>query len=169
VKHFYLKPVRGGPLVAQIHKCGSSAIEFALHEYETVPVEESHSYDVRVGFIRNPVKRFKSWYSFIRGQYLEGHRLSDMPVSVVESYHGWVDYALENLMEQFVAPYTTTFPNMTNVHKLSDIEKVWRDYFVGWRRPTQQNAFYPAEDIDDYRLKDIERAYAGDLDLWHSL
>lgn len=155
------------PLVALIHKCGSSTISNALHAAHTVMVDKSDSYPVRIAFIRDPIERIKSWYSFLTGIAETGSQtIYHIDISTYESF---IDSALSNPGLVIFQPYSTGFQNLTDVYKLSDIESVWPKYFKLRRKPSRSNAFYPHPGINDYRLDELRDLYREDLELWRSL
>lgn len=165
--------------VVMLKKAGSSSFYSAIHNSKkglNLTNEEAIPYSKRVMFIRNPLARHHSAFSFFWWLKADGHvtDVIDMGVfkgdNVQEDYEAFVDYSLENENGHWnsqiaEASFNGEFiPN--RVHRFEDLQTYWEEYFTGllpW-----SNAFSKVQ-VDEYRREDLIKFYTEDITLWENL
>lgn len=165
--------------VAVIRKGGSLSIDQALMPAEYFGVERALEFPVRVAFVREPMERYASSFSFFTHQY---NRMGENdtvtgdvpPVEVVNAgYHAWVDWTLdEDPMNRHWIPQVEqlTYEGVlvpTEIHRFEDIHDHWERLFGPGMLPHINAA--SRLPTDDYRTDDINNRYEQDLALWQSL
>lgn len=160
-----------GPAIAQIPKCGTMTIGFAMGGPDEITNNEAMKLNVRVAFIRNPLDRLASAFSFfsearIRGNYPEGR-----PPSKTKSYETFIDWALETTDTHIIPQYELLLtedgefvPNQ--LHKLSEIQDVWMSYYPAPKGKFPHRNSSERLATTAYRISDIDKRYAKDFELW---
>jgi len=156
--------------IAVIPKAGSQSIRQCCRYQVLMSNDEAMSYETRVAFIRNPVERLKSAYSFFHYLMVDGVRTDGNapPHSALVNWEGFVDYALSTPNPHWKPQADLLLDSKgnfvpTTVHKFEDIKEHWEKYYKGalpWI-----NASSRAE-TNDYRLDDIRSYYKEDFELW---
>ena len=161
--------INGTP-VALIPKAGTQSIqEFAQ---EVITNTETNRYKHAIAFLRNPLTRLVSCYSFLHNLIVVNKQNTSVNIAAenLSSYSAFIDYMLLNDDE----------------HWIPQVELIQHD------RETHQTVFYTFEnmpetfkklfsinlqhinssqhlEISSYRLDDITRYYKGDFEKWLSL
>jgi len=149
--------------VAQIPKAGLNTMREWLSGFRVVGNDDPDllACPQRVMFVRNPLNRLVSCYSFFKALSDIGKNHScDAPVSSWESF---VDHILVNDDPHWVSQVEHSGNKQTVVHRLEDMEFVWFRYYRGplpWSNKTHRR---PAS---NYRLLEIVKKYLDDYDLW---
>ena len=133
--------------------------------------EEVLSVPVRVAWIRNPLDRMQSAYSFFFYLNERGSNGRTIPsIDDTRSWENFVDLVLttENMhwCKQVEALTHDGIYVPTVTHKFEDIMELWGNYLPGllpW-----QNACSKLP-INDYRSDDIEEYYKEDFKIWRGL
>ena len=141
--------------------------------------KDAFNYSKRIIFMRDPIDRFHSGFSHFHYISSVGSHFDDMPKEslyiegrgIQKDYEAYVDYALSNKNPHWIPQIEVMthegkfIPNV--IHKLSDIKKVWGDYFTTGKLPWD-NA-WTRQETTDYRANDLLNYYKDDLELWGSL
>lgn len=159
--------------VAVIPKSGSQSIRHCCRFQVLLSNEEAKSYPVRVAFIRNPIERLKSAYSFFYFLMEDGVKTDGTapPHSSLGSWPDFVDYALGNDNPHWKSQVDTVrddsgliIPN--RFHKFEEIKDHWEGYYKGALPWINASSRAPTS---DYREDDINKFYIEDFELWRSL
>lgn len=154
-----------------IPKNGSTSMRNAMPSNKIYENDEVLDVPVRVAWIREPIERLKSCYSFFH--YLNAHDNNGQRTPTAEHTSSWekfVDHALStknihwNPQKEILMIDGEYIPTVS--HKFEEIMERWGDYKPGllpW-----QNACTKLP-INDYRKDDINEFYTEDIALWHSL
>lgn len=162
-----------GTAVAVIPKSGSQTIRHCCRYQVDLTNDEALRYQTRVAFIRNPIERLKSAYSFFHYLMKDGVKTDGTapPYSSLGSWQDFVDFALENKnphwLPQVQHLYASSGEFVPNaMHKFEEIREHWEKYYKGalpWLNATSRAP------TNDYKLDEINAYYLEDLELWHSL
>lgn len=157
--------------VALIRKAGSTSMTHVLTGW--VECQDVLHIPMRVAFIREPISRLISCYSFFKELHRRHTQMGPhAPTkSAVSSWQSFVDYKLQNDNQHWrsqVAYLTTASRYVpTHTHRFEDIGTLWQEYFNTRFLPTFNATVH--QKVDDYRRGDIIEFYKEDLELWHSL
>ena len=163
--------VTEGFAVAFIPKAGTNTFRQWLGQYEVYENDDPRlmEYDKRIAFIRHPVERLTSAYSYFGEKTDRG-----VPHSVkapVKLWEEFVDHMLkpENVDVHW-APQSLLIGGKQNiVHRFEDLKDIAPTYVakpIPWHNKSKHRV------VSNYRLPDIYKYYARDLALWsqaHSL
>ena len=152
--------------VAQIPKCGIQTFqEWLGKDFEVVANDAPVLGDIsrRVAFIRHPLERLKSCYSFFYWMNDYGHT-SKNKVNTT-SWREFVDQVLsdkpdnEHWLSQ--SEHIGSVPNI--VHRFEDFSKHWETYRKGimpWNNKSSRLPTFP------YRTAKLVAKYSDDFALW---
>lgn len=150
--------------VAEIPKAGLSTIREWLHPGFVVVKNNDprlKNCPVRVMFVKNPLARLQSAYSFLKVRDALGSKMKHgAPLS---SWHDFVDYILENENIHWMPQVKRAGHLQTVVHRLEDLNHIFYRYHEGMVLHSNITRRVP---VDNYRLLDIVEYYMGDFDLW---
>jgi len=162
----------GGIALALIAKVGTQSFKEVIDVdtgWYLIP-EEALEYPIRVFFIREPMARLRSAYSFFIKLRNGGERYDSLPYSVLNSWPEFVDHVLTNSDEHWnpQVPQVTYKGEFTpnKVFRFEDVKKWWPN-FTSIRLP-HANASIPQEVID-YRSVELKEFYAEDIKMWNSI
>jgi hypothetical protein len=154
-----------------LRKCGSTSIINCLSVKGESTNEEVINIPTRVFWIRDPISRLQSCYSFF--YYLnekDQNGTHQVTKEVTASWESFVDYILANddphWKPQAEQLKIEGVPVWTNIHRFEDIVSIWGGYiegFLPWYNACTQLT------INDYRKDEIEIKYKEDIDLCLSL
>lgn len=156
--------------VAQIPKCGINSIrEWLGRSIVVVKNNDPRLLKIsrRVAFIRHPIERLKSVYSFFYWLNEDGRKHScNAPVDNWESF---IDYVLnpditddKHWLSQII--HVGSVPNI--FHRFEDIASKYEIYKPGL---LPHNNKASRRLTTDYRLSDLISKYVDDLNLWREL
>lgn len=152
--------------IAQIPKAGLVSLQKALGK--SFPVKPNNDPALlvisrRVVFIRHPIERLKSAFSFFCRLLTEGIQHSSG--ATTESWEGFVDQVLASQHDDEhwrpQSEHIGTVPNI--IHRLEDIDRHWHRYCDV--PITRENAS-PRQPTNDYRLDEVLVKYDADMQLW---
>lgn len=152
-------------------KNGATSMRNCFIEKKIYKNNEVLDISVRVAWIRNPMERLISAYSFF--YYLNeqnGNKEKVAQKEHTESWESFVDHFLStpdihwNSQKEILSLDGEYIPTIS--HRFEDIMKLWGNYLPGllpwWNACTKLPT-------NDYRKGEIDNYYAQDLDLWLSL
>lgn len=152
--------------IAQIPKAGIHTIEEWLGTksgFVLATDEDAMKVSRRVAFIRHPVERLKSSYSFMYWLKEYGSEHDSKPA--VHSWAAFVDFALANDNGHW-RPQHLIVNGVPNIyHRFENIGEHFEKYRPGILPHNNRATRLPT---DDYRAGDIAAFYADDLRLWES-
>lgn len=158
---FYFSPSRD-LAVAQIPKAGLMSIrEWLGPGFSVVPNEAARVASRRVAFIRHPIERLKSCYSFFYwlADYGQPHSCG----APVDSWEAFVDFALTHDDEHW-RPQSLHVGDVPNVYRrFENIGQCYEEFRPGFMPQLNRSTRLPTT---DYRKAEIEAFYADDLALW---
>lgn len=159
---------KGDVAVALIPKAGSQSIQMALGRNQ-IPAEEALELPVRLAFIRNPIKRLESNFTYFKFLGNE-HNTWAVPKQALTSWSSFVDHALE-VEDDHWKPQVKLISYEGQivcnvVHRLERIKEFWKVYFPDNALP-HINSLRGVNQVP-YRLDDLYDYYAEDLEMWHS-
>jgi len=163
--------IKNNIAISCLPKNASSSIrQFARDQ--TYPNKEVLHIPVRVGFIREPLNKLISVFSFFKYQNEEAnHGGHIIPIDATRTWESCIDYVLDhddphwNPQVKALTYNGQYVPTVT--HRLEDINKVWGNYYKGLIPWVNATAHY---DVDEtYRINDIHDKYAADFDKWLGL
>jgi len=164
--------------VVMINKAGSTSFESSLSSHKKgkmIHGDDAQGYSKRVMFIREPLARHQSAFSFFWWLKDEGHVTSIFDLSLFKGkslagdYAAFVDFSLENGDSHWnpqvgeASDNGTFIPNI--VHRFEDLTNYWETYFTG--RLPWDNAFSKVA-TTDYRRGDLVEFYRNDTSLWEN-
>jgi len=168
--------------ISSIPKCGSQSVEGAvtgMRGGRIIENEEAMNYDTRVMFIRDPIVRLHSNFSFFWWLEFNGaDYFSFIPKGILTGqrgsedidYKNFIDYALDNPDPHWGSQVDLMTFNgefiPTHIHKFEDIQEHWEKYAAG--RLPWYNAWSRIP-ITDYRQDDIKSFYQKDIAMRDSL
>lgn len=160
--------------VALIRKAGSSSMSAVLSSWVEVPVTTVMDISLRVAFIREPITKLISAYSFFRELHKRGTKMQSPPAptkDAVESWESFVDYALDNYNVHWTSQVDYLTQDgvyvPTHTHRFEDIGTIWQQYFNTRLLPNYNACVH--QEVDNYRADDLQEFYKKDLELWHSV
>jgi len=133
--------------------------------------EEALNFSTRVVWLREPLDRLVSNYSFFKTiNEMDCHR-GRPNLQDTDSWESFIDFVLdgnENIHWNPQVEQLTLDGNYlgTVTHKFEDITKLWGTYYRG-RIPHMNGCVH--EPTTTYRLAEIEDKYKEDFDLWRGL
>ena len=159
--------------MAVIPKAGSTSMEMAICGHGTGIRVENHealSYENSVMFLRHPITRLTSCFSFFWWLHHYGRVTDIMPIELAANYESFIDHILAN-RDPHWQPQVELVRHegvmvAKTVHKFEELQLHWEKYFKGllpWA-----NAHSKAV-VTDYRKLDILEYYKDDLNLWGTL
>lgn len=162
----------GGIALALIAKTGTQSFKEVIDVdtgWYLVP-SEALEYPVRVFFMRHPVDRLKSAFSFFIKLRNEGAQYDPVKNEVIETWPKFVDHILTHSDEHWdpQIPQVTYKGEFTpnKVLRFEDVKKWWPN-FSSIRLP-HANASIPQETLE-YRVEELKALYAEDMQLWKSI
>lgn len=153
----------GGHAIALVPKCGNTSFS-ALVGGNRLTTEEALNMGTRVMFIRDPIDRFVSGYSFFYAMNELDSSRENVPISIThQGYEHYVDHALSTPNPHWVPQMELTRGIATHLYKFDcdSIRKWWPMHWPGCQ-PDWLNACTHLP-TTDYRLDDLRRYYADDL------
>lgn len=149
--------------IARIQKAGLMTMNAWLRGFELVRNDDPHLLQcpVRVAFIRNPLARLQSSYSFFKGMDAGGTR-HNCPAPR-ETWEEYVDYILENENEHWIPQARHTGNLQTITHRFEDFDNLFFRYHSHPKTHENKSAPYP---VNAYRLTDIVEYYREDFESW---
>ena len=126
---------------------------------------------VRVAWVRNPIERLVSAYSFFHYLNESGKNGQNTPNKLhTSSWESFIDHILETKNPHWCKQVEALTLNgeytATISHKFEDIMYLWGNYakgFLPW-----QNACTKLP-TNEYRKSDIDSAYSEDIELWSGM
>lgn len=149
--------------VAQIPKAGLMTLQDWLYGFDVVKNDDADLLNCsnRIMFVRNPISRLQSSYSFFKNiKDTGGNRSKGAPL---DNWHDYVDFALENDNEHWRPQVEHSGGIQTKVHRFEDLSKVFFRYHPRHIGHKNRSARVP---VDNYRIKDIVDYYSEDMNLW---
>lgn len=151
--------------VAIVPKCGNTSFS-AVVSATRLSTDEAMSVPTRVMFVRDPIDRFISAYSFFH-MLNDGEDRGDVPVPRAATHNGyphWVDFALSTINPHWAPQVELTGGIATHLYKFNcdSIRKWWPIHWPG-RQPDWLNACSHLP-VTDYRRADLLSYYSADLD-----
>ena len=149
--------------VAEIPKAGLNTIREWLTGFDVVKNDDERLINcpVRVMFVRNPLVRLQSAYSFLRVCEANGNKMKHG--APLGSWHDFVDYILVNDNLHWNPQVRRTGHLQTVVHRLEDLNHIFYRYHENMVLHSNPTRRVP---VDNYRLHDIVEYYLEDFDLW---
>lgn len=152
--------------VALVPKCGNTSFS-ALVGGGRLSLEDALNIEQRIMFIREPMDRFTSGYSFFYAMNELDASRENVPMGVThQGYEHYVDYALSTPNPHWMPQMELTGSIATHIHPFScdSLRKWWPVYWPG-RQPDWLNACTHLP-TSDYRLDDLRRYYSADFDAY---
>ena len=147
--------------IAQIPKCGITSFREWLSDFDLIP-NDRVCVSKRVAFIRHPLERIKSAYSYMYWIQHRGGRLPDSRITT-ESWESFVDWALENDNEHW-RPQIEFVGDVPNIwHRFENLDLYWERYKPGILGHENRASRL---DTSEYREADLRAMYSDDLRLW---
>ena len=150
--------------VAQIPKAGLTTImEWLGRDFPPVSNDEARKVSRRVAFIRHPIERLQSCYSFM--YWLKDYGTPHKSGTPVDSWESFVDYALthDNMHWQPQAEIVGDVPNIyRRFERLAECYEEFRPGILPWHHRTSRIP------TTDYRAGDLAERYSADLALWEA-
>lgn len=156
-----------GIALALIAKAGIQSFTEASGDQWYMSNEQAIEFPTRVFFIRNPIDRLKSCYSFLVGLKDEGAKQDMIPEEHLLTWGLFVDYILKNSDEHW-DPQTEQLKykgilTPTHTFRFEDISHWWPKCFdVTLPHANASNRL----DIEDYMVNEINDFYSVDNDVW---
>jgi hypothetical protein len=153
-----------GKAVVLIPKAGSMSINTALNS--GIPAEDAFKCQTRLAFVRHPIQRLISAYSFFSGLNDRGCFNRVASAAVTGSWQAWVDFILERKNKHWMPQHEIIANFPTATYRFEKLVDVWPMYFpVALPHKNRSER----RKTETYRASDLERYYKKDLDLWLSL
>ncbi len=164
--------VKNNIALGLIPKNGSTSFRNALATSQTITGDEAMQYATRVIFVRDPIERFNSAYSFfyyLNDTNQNGQSTNITKTSTHNGYDHWVDFALSTNNAHWFPQTKIMEGRQTIAHRfnLENIQKYWPKYWPG-KRPDWLNATTGHLPSNDYRKADILEFYKDDIALFNS-
>ena len=152
--------------VAQIPKCGIQSFnEWLGRGFKVVANDDPVLQEIsrRVGFIRHPLERLKSCYSFFFWMQEYGHKSKN--VVHTESWQAFIDQVLnsEPDNEHWLAQAVHVGDVLNIIHRFEDLDRHWETYRPGFLPWNNKATRLPTE---PYRTAELIRKYAEDFAMW---
>lgn len=143
--------------VAQIPKSGLNTIANWLGKGFLVVPNDQVVVGIRVAFIRNPLERLKSCYSFMHWQSV---RRGDGPID----WHDLVDRVFSDEDNEHWRPQATHISGVDCVvHRFENLSRHYQSYWPGLLDHFNKATRMPT---DDYRYDELVEFYKDDQRLW---
>ena len=161
-----------GPAIACIPKNASFSIMRVMGDAKELTPDEAMRCDVQVAFIRDPVDRLQSLYSFLYWIEAKPNARHNVAIGPFDCWQEFIDQALIS-SDPHVLPQSDLISDkrgqMPNrLHWLKDIAEVWGDYYPGM---VPDKSEFPHSNramrlpCEDYRMADIKQKYEKDYEL----
>ena len=158
--------------VACIPKIATSSIQDAISKgYVYKNTDEILNVSTRVAWIREPIIRLQSAYSFFNAMYKQSSYGGTYPTEdQCSTWEKFVDCILVNEdkhwrpQADFIVYEGKVVSNF--IYKFEDIQKTWSNHFDGllpWLRACKHLP------INNYRRDEINEYYKRDIELWSGL
>ena len=149
--------------VAMIPKAGVNSIRKWLREYEVVTNDDPQLLKMgrRVAFIRNPLARLRSAFSYFRG--LDNQNIKHSVKAPTGTWASFVDFILENDDPHWHPQSDIAGDKQNIIHHFEDFN-LYAPYYCN-NIIYHLNKSVPRP-VYDYRLHDIMNLYSRDYDLW---
>jgi len=156
-----------GVALALIAKAGIQSFTEASGDQWYMSNEQAIEFPTRVFFIRKPIDRLESCYSFLIGLKDEGAKQDMIPEEHLLTWQLFVDYILANSDEHW-DPQTEQLLykgilTPTHILKFEDVSNWWPNFF-DVPLPHVNASIRLA--VEDYRLEEINNFYSVDNDVW---
>lgn len=152
--------------VAQIPKAGLMTIrEWLGPDFRVVSNDETKVVTRRVAFVRNPIERLKSCYSFFYWLSVNGQlHVSGAPLS---SWGVFVDHVLSGAEDEHWIPQSRHFGDAPNIwRRFESLPECYEEFKPGIlphnNRVTRLETY-------DYRTEELLQYYAQDFKHWSTL
>lgn len=149
--------------VAQIPKAGLTSIRYWLgHDFSVVKNDVARAASRRVAFIRHPLERLRSCYSFMCWHSEAGY----VPRSAapLNSWTTFVDHILSVKPDEHWLPQSVHVGDVPNIiRRFEQINECCRDFWDGTL--PHRNQVIRLE-TNDYREADLMEFYKDDMALW---
>lgn len=152
-----------GKAVAIVPKCGNTSFSNLVGGVR-LTLDETLAVDTRVMFVRDPLDRFTSAYSFFHMLNCDDRGKVHVPREATHNgYEHFVDFALSTENPHWKPQMQLTGGIATHLYKFSceSIRKWWPVHWPG-RQPDWLNACSHLP-TTDYRMNDLLEYYAEDL------
>ena len=148
--------------VAQIPKAGLSTImQWLGRDFPVVSNDEARRVSRRVAFIRHPIERLKSCYSFMYWQKDYGH--PHKCGAPVDSWEAFVDHILTHGNIHW-SPQSLIVEDVPNIYRrFENLADCYEEFRPGLLPHNNRASRLPT---NDYRKGDLLAFYADDLTLW---
>ena len=161
--------------VAKISKAGSTTIRAWLPAvtFRDVDNESARAASRRVAFIRHPIDRLESCYSYFCYLRAIGKPYTNrsLPIHVVDRItSGWnlfVDHVLSEEVDshwQQQSDFITDVPNI--LHRFEDFPKYYRNY---WNNTPQKLNSSKRIPVWNWRTEELLAHYADDVSLYNNI
>lgn len=149
--------------VAQIPKAGLTSIRYWLgHEFSVVKNDVARAASRRVAFIRHPLERLRSCYSFFAWHSESGYPNRDSPP--LAGWTTFVDHVLSAKPNEHWLPQSEHVGDVPNIiRRFEQINECCREFWGGTL--PHKNAIVRLG-TDDYREADLMEFYKDDMALW---
>lgn len=148
--------------IAMVPKCGHTSFDAMVGA--RLSIDEALRIPMRVQFVRDPIDRFVSAYSFFYALNEDNPHRESVPKNVTHNgYESFVDYALSNPNPHWMPQTELTGGIATRLHKFTgeNIRRWWSHYWPG-KLPDWFNACTHLP-TTDYRIADLREYYATDI------
>lgn len=147
--------------IALMPKCGNTSFS-ALVRSPRLSIEDALKIETRVMFIRDPIERLVSAFSFFKYLNDETPR-EDVTPEATSSYEAFVDFALAYPNPHWMPQMKLTGGIATKLHKFNceSIRQWWPLYWPG-RLPDWLNSCTHLP-TNNYRSTDLKYYYADDI------
>jgi hypothetical protein len=150
--------------VAQIPKAGLRTISGWLQPgFRVVKNDAALAASRRVAFIRHPIERLKSCYSFFYWQKQRGQPVADVPLG---SWQEFVDHVLDpaTVANEHWMPQANHVGSVPNIYRrFENIAQTFEEY---WPGILPHNGAMSRRPTPDYRMAELFAYYADDFALW---
>lgn len=152
--------------VALIPKAGIQTIsEWLGPGFRVVDNEAAMSFSRRVAFIRHPLERLKSCYSFM--YWLADYGSPHHSGAPVDSWESFVDHVLGGARNEHWIPQTEHVGDVPNIwRRFEDIANCYEAFRPGLLPHNNRASRRPTS---DYRSTELAAYYAADLDRWENI
>lgn len=155
-----------GTPIKLIAKCGSQSLveagdDWYLNDYQ------AEIYKHRIAFIREPLERLGSCYSFFKLIFSDGVNYDgDINPHNARSWHSFVDFVLDsNSNDEHIKPQSEQVSNVTHIFRFDEMNNWWPKISPKKLQKLNESVRQP---IDDYRISELRAKYIDDLELYNS-
>lgn len=145
--------------MAIVPKCGSHTIRSCFRSKE-ISVEKALKREVRVAWVRNPLDRLESYFSY---------KNANSSLGPIQTWEDFIDSIFITNNAHWIPQIELLTHNSlyvpTITHKFEDFPKLWGSYFTGLI-PHLNGCVHESVNRE-YRLSDIEAYYKEDFEIWH--